>query len=170
MVVKSLFGSHQENVARLPALRNEWMRGVARLEKDNAPVQWPQSEGGDPTEGLALGWLLRKPTPNWRARREDVGRKKVERWNAVRSCSRCNVLLNISSTELEIKFYLYFIFLSFWPTTQYYLVCWIISLKYFNHKLLKDGAVCRNVPLVMTKLSSALLTLLLLRELHITPL
>ena len=64
VVVKSLFGSHQENVARLPALRNEWMRGVARLEKDNAPVQWPQSEGGDPTEGLALGRLLRKPTPN----------------------------------------------------------------------------------------------------------
>lgn len=37
--------------------------GVAARQKDKVPVKWtpvkwPQSEGGDPTEGSVLGWLL----------------------------------------------------------------------------------------------------------------
>lgn len=39
-------------------LRREWRWGVAARQKDKAPIKWPQSEGGDSTEGSVLGWLL----------------------------------------------------------------------------------------------------------------
>ena len=69
-------------------LRNKWRRGVAKLEKDNALMQWPQSEGGEPTGGLVLRRLLWKPTPNWRAGREEAARKKAEWWNSVQCAMR----------------------------------------------------------------------------------
>ena len=44
-------------------LRSERSRGLAGMQRDKAPVEWPRSEGGDPTEGSMLGRLLWKPTP-----------------------------------------------------------------------------------------------------------
>ena len=43
-------------------LRSERSRGLAAMQRDKAPVEWPRSEGGDPTEGSMLGRLLWKPT------------------------------------------------------------------------------------------------------------
>ena len=44
-------------------LRNERKQGLAGMQRDKAPVEWPRGEGGgDPTEGSMLGWLLWKPT------------------------------------------------------------------------------------------------------------
>ena len=40
---------------------------MAGMQRDKTPVEWPRSEGGDPTEGSMLGRLLWKPTPNGRA-------------------------------------------------------------------------------------------------------
>ena len=36
---------------------------TAGMQRDRAPVEWPRSEGRDPTEGSVLGRLLWKPTP-----------------------------------------------------------------------------------------------------------
>ena len=36
-------------------LRNERRRALAGLQRVKAPVEWPRSEGGDPTEGSLLG-------------------------------------------------------------------------------------------------------------------
>lgn len=36
---------------------------MAGMQKDKASVEWPQIEGGDPTEGTVLGRLLWNPTP-----------------------------------------------------------------------------------------------------------
>ena len=44
-------------------LRSERSQGLAGMQRDKAPVEWPRSEGGDPTEGSMLGRLLWKPTP-----------------------------------------------------------------------------------------------------------
>ena len=44
-------------------LRNRGRWGLAGMQRDKAPVEWPRSEGGDPTEGSMLGRLLWKPTP-----------------------------------------------------------------------------------------------------------
>ena len=38
-------------------------RGLAGMQRDKAPVVWPRSKSGDPTEGSMLGRLLWKPTP-----------------------------------------------------------------------------------------------------------
>ena len=43
-------------------LRGERSRGLAGMQRDKAPVEWLQSEGGDLTEGSMLGRLLWKPT------------------------------------------------------------------------------------------------------------
>ena len=48
---------------------------------DEAPVEWPRSEGGGPTEGSVLGRLLWKPTPSWRAVREE-GSKQRKGWGS----------------------------------------------------------------------------------------
>ena len=47
---------------RLLPLPNERRRGLAGMHRDKALVAWPLREGGDPAEGLVLGWLLWKPT------------------------------------------------------------------------------------------------------------
>ena len=44
-------------------LRNRGRLGLAGMQRDKAPVEWPRSEGGDPNEGSMLGRLLWKPTP-----------------------------------------------------------------------------------------------------------
>ena len=44
-------------------LRNERRWGVAAMQRDKAPVEWPRSEGGDPTEESVLGRYLWKLTP-----------------------------------------------------------------------------------------------------------
>ena len=36
-------------------LRNERRRGLAGLQRVKAPVEWPRSEDGNPTEGSLLG-------------------------------------------------------------------------------------------------------------------
>ena len=43
-------------------LRSERSRGLAKMQMDKAPVKWPRSKGGDPTEESMLGRLLWKPT------------------------------------------------------------------------------------------------------------
>ena len=43
-------------------LRNRGRWGLTGMQRDKAPVEWPRSEGGDPTEGTTLGRLLWKPT------------------------------------------------------------------------------------------------------------
>ena len=39
-------------------LCSERSRGLAGIQRDNAPVGWPRSEGVDPTAGSMLGRLL----------------------------------------------------------------------------------------------------------------
>ena len=43
-------------------LRNRGRWGLAGMQRDKAPVEWPRSEGGNPTEGSMIGRLLWKPT------------------------------------------------------------------------------------------------------------
>ena len=57
-------------------LRSERSRGLAGMQRDKAPVEWPRSEGGDPTEGSMLGRLLWKPTPNGRAESEEGSKQR----------------------------------------------------------------------------------------------
>ena len=57
-------------------LRSERSRGLAGMQRDTAPVEWPRSEGGDPTEGSMLGQLLWKPTPNRRAESEEDSKQR----------------------------------------------------------------------------------------------
>ena len=47
--------------------------------RDKAPVEWPRSEGGDPTEGSMLGRLLWKPTPKRGPLHESHWTKPVEK-------------------------------------------------------------------------------------------
>ena len=72
-------------------LRNRGRWGLAGMQRDKAPEEWPRSEGGDPTEGSMLGRLLWKPTPTggplhshtgrsqWRKNKKYFKKKKREK-------------------------------------------------------------------------------------------
>ena len=49
------------SLASVP-LRNELRRGLAGVQRYKVPVEWPRSEGGNPTERSVLGRLLWKVT------------------------------------------------------------------------------------------------------------
>ena len=57
-------------------LRSERSPGLAGMQRDKAPVEWPQSKGGDPTEETMLGWLLWKPTPNGQAESKEGSKQR----------------------------------------------------------------------------------------------
>ena len=62
-------------------LRSERSRGLAGMQRDKAPVEWPRSEGGDLTEleGSMLGLLLWKLMPKRGPLHESHWPKPVEK-------------------------------------------------------------------------------------------
>ena len=44
-------------------LHSEWSQGLAGMQRDKAPEEWPRSEGGNPTARWMLGRLLWKLMP-----------------------------------------------------------------------------------------------------------
>ena len=60
-------------------LRNELRCGFPGMQRDKAPVDWPQSKGRDPAEGSVLGRLLWKPTQERGPLHSHTGGKPVEK-------------------------------------------------------------------------------------------
>ena len=60
-------------------LRSERSQGLAGMQRDKAPVEWPLSEGGDPTQGSLLGRLLWKLMPKRGPLHESHWLKPVEK-------------------------------------------------------------------------------------------
>ena len=61
-------------------------RGVAGIQKDKAPVEWPRSEdGADPAERLVSGRLLWKPTPERGPLNSHTGQCDYGEWRRERS-------------------------------------------------------------------------------------
>ena len=60
-------------------LCSERSRVLAGMRRDKAPLEWPRSEGGNPTDGWMLGWLLWKPTPKRGPLHESHWPKPVEK-------------------------------------------------------------------------------------------
>ena len=69
-------------------LRSERSQGLAGMQRDKAPVEWPRSEGGDPTEGSMLGRLLWKPTPKRGPLHESHWTKPVEKGKGIGETKR----------------------------------------------------------------------------------
>ena len=60
-------------------LRSELSRGFAGMQRDKAPVEWPESEAKNSTDGWMLGRLLWKPTPKRGPLHESHWLKPVEK-------------------------------------------------------------------------------------------
>ena len=69
-------------------LRSKRSQGLAGMQRDKAPVEWPRSEGGDPTEGSMLGRLLWKPTPKRGPLHESHWTKPVEKGKGIGETKR----------------------------------------------------------------------------------
>ena len=59
-------------------LSSEQSQDLAGMQRDKTPVEWPRSEGREPTEGSMLGWLLWKPMPMRGPLHESHSPKPVE--------------------------------------------------------------------------------------------
>ena len=80
-------------------LRSERSRGLAGMQRDKAPVEWPRSKGGDPTEESMLGSMLGRQSEalcmshtgpsQWRRRKGKAGRQRT-RENEKRGWERLN--------------------------------------------------------------------------------